>query len=555
MLANVPVYVGGQDGRTDKDLSVVGRHQRPGLPVRQLGRAGRPARRRQARRRASCGRWPRPRPTAWKHSGIFFFSPTAKIEEGKDKGAFGLAYAYQGPLKSAYRAGGAGRPACPRPTSRHAAVRVEEAGAPGGGRRLRLRARTSTCRSARYLPIYQGGAQMLLNAIGWTIEDEALTPVRTKTLTARPLQVDRPAPRWRFRSCNIAGVPAAFMRVRRRALAAPPRRAAKARSCSPRPCPPRLTSGTTPMNRKTLLALATFAGLGILAVIALTPAREGRTHVRSPAPDRPAGHGRHRHASRSPRPAPPPMIKNEGGKYKVTAPVALRRRRGGGQGGVRGAGEDGRLRPGDREEGEAGRVRGRRQERHPRGRQGEGRQGRWPTSIVGKSTGPGTMVRPAGKDEIWQASGISRTCSTRARPTGATRASPPSPPATPSRSRWWPRTAPRRSLKKTGAKAGSRGQVGGRRIVGRRSTSCDNAVPNGIVSARSRSGRRTTSPTAPSWPTRAWTPPALTVTVALKGGKKVTVADRQQEGRRRLLRQDARGAAGVPGQEVQRWSG
>ena len=31
---------------------------------------------------------------------------------------------------------------------------------------------------------------MLFNAIGWTIEDEALTPVRTKTLTARPIQIE-----------------------------------------------------------------------------------------------------------------------------------------------------------------------------------------------------------------------------------------------------------------------------------------------------------------------------------------------------------------------------
>ena len=44
----------------------------------------------------------------------------------------------------------------------------------------------------RYLPIYQEGAQMLFNAIGWTTEDEALTPVRTKTLTARPIQIESP---------------------------------------------------------------------------------------------------------------------------------------------------------------------------------------------------------------------------------------------------------------------------------------------------------------------------------------------------------------------------
>ena len=35
---------------------------------------------------------------------------------------------------------------------------------------------------SRYFPIYEGGARVLLNAIGWMLEDEALTPVRTKTL-------------------------------------------------------------------------------------------------------------------------------------------------------------------------------------------------------------------------------------------------------------------------------------------------------------------------------------------------------------------------------------
>ena len=37
---------------------------------------------------------------------MFFFSPTTKIEEGKEKGSYGLAYAYQGPLKSAYAPAG-----------------------------------------------------------------------------------------------------------------------------------------------------------------------------------------------------------------------------------------------------------------------------------------------------------------------------------------------------------------------------------------------------------------------------------------------------------------
>jgi len=62
----------------------------------------------------------------------------------------------------------------------------------------------------RYLPIYQEGGQMLLNAMGWATEDEQLTPVRTKTLTARPIQVEASAAtalQW----INIAGVPLAFV--------------------------------------------------------------------------------------------------------------------------------------------------------------------------------------------------------------------------------------------------------------------------------------------------------------------------------------------------------
>ena len=64
---------------------------------------------------------------------------------------------------------------------------------------------------ARYIPLYQGGAQMLFNGISWTMEDEALTPVRTKTLNARPIQVDSDAQATTLKAINIAGVPLAFI--------------------------------------------------------------------------------------------------------------------------------------------------------------------------------------------------------------------------------------------------------------------------------------------------------------------------------------------------------
>jgi hypothetical protein len=42
-------------------------------------------------------------------------------------------------------------------------------------------------------------------------EDEALTPVRTKTLAARPIQIESDAAVTALKAINIAGVPLAFI--------------------------------------------------------------------------------------------------------------------------------------------------------------------------------------------------------------------------------------------------------------------------------------------------------------------------------------------------------
>jgi hypothetical protein len=64
---------------------------------------------------------------------------------------------------------------------------------------------------SRYLPFYGGGGQMLFNAISWTLEDEALTPVRGKTVTARPIEVASDGSVVAVKVINIAGVPALFI--------------------------------------------------------------------------------------------------------------------------------------------------------------------------------------------------------------------------------------------------------------------------------------------------------------------------------------------------------
>ncbi len=150
-------------------------------------------------------------PTSWKVSGFFFFSPQAKIEETKDKGPFGLAFAYQGPLKSAFPS--AAPPAAPgMSTPPDPNAPPSESVKPA---RLMVVgdsdfASDEYVQLARYLPIYQNGAQLLFNGISWTLEDEALTPVRAKTITARPIQIESDQKVALVKWGNIFGLPIAF---------------------------------------------------------------------------------------------------------------------------------------------------------------------------------------------------------------------------------------------------------------------------------------------------------------------------------------------------------
>jgi hypothetical protein len=61
------------------------------------------------------------------------------------------------------------------------------------------------------VPAYQNGAQMLFNAISWTIEDETLTAVRTKSVASRPLRPDADAKAGLYKTVNVAGVPLLFI--------------------------------------------------------------------------------------------------------------------------------------------------------------------------------------------------------------------------------------------------------------------------------------------------------------------------------------------------------
>lgn len=209
MLANLPLFVGVKaEEIDDKELSVLAGVNALVFPygssVELTGplAGGKPA-------QGKVWTLARTSPGAWKQTGFFFFSPQKPIEEGKEKGSVAMAYAYQGPLKTAYPSADATGMSSPDAAGKP----LQEAKKP-----VRLVvvgdsdfASDDYMQMARFLPVYQGGGQMLFNAISWTVEDEALTPVRSKTVGARSITVASESTPTTVKAINIAGVPLAFI--------------------------------------------------------------------------------------------------------------------------------------------------------------------------------------------------------------------------------------------------------------------------------------------------------------------------------------------------------
>ncbi len=211
MLKNYPVFVGVEtDDQGDKDFSVLAGVKALVFPyassVELTGplQSGTPA-------QGKLWTLAKSSDTAWTKSGFFVVSPGQDLKpDPKDhRGVVGLGYAFQGPLKSAYPS-----------ASPNAGMSVpDSANAPLNESKKPVRlvvfgdsdfASDEYLQMSRFLPIYQGGAQLLFNAIGWTLEDEALTPVRTKTVAARPIPQIDDHKVTALKSINIAGVPLAF---------------------------------------------------------------------------------------------------------------------------------------------------------------------------------------------------------------------------------------------------------------------------------------------------------------------------------------------------------
>jgi gliding-associated putative ABC transporter substrate-binding component GldG len=212
MLATLPVFLGTETEEIkDKDFSVLAGITALVFPFgSSVDLVGPLAGGKPTQPGARLWTLARTSPQAWKHSGFFFFAPNQPMEEGKEKGSYALGYAYNGTLKSAYPS------AAPPPGMSN----PDQAATPPSESKKPVRlvvvgdsdfANDEYLQAARFFPPYQNGVGMLFNAISWTAEDETLTSLRTKSVTARPLKASADEKAGAIKFINIAGVPLAFI--------------------------------------------------------------------------------------------------------------------------------------------------------------------------------------------------------------------------------------------------------------------------------------------------------------------------------------------------------
>ena len=272
------------------------------------------------------------------------------------------------------------------------------------------------------------------------------------------------------------------------------------------------------MNRKTLLALATVAGLALITIIALTRPQKGETasDKARPVPKMTAADVESLEVTKN---GVTSVIKNDGGKYKVTAPVAYAADEPVAKAAFEGLGKmdvsDLVTEKTDKQaefevddkagihmvvKGKGGKV--------------------LADLIVGKTTGPGTMVRLSGKNEIWTATGISKYLFDKSAADWRDKSITAFTLADAERVEVATKDGGKTIVKKTGAKAGPEDawEVVESSV---KIDKLDHSVPNGIASALSIWKANDFADGA-KLADVGLEPAALTVTVGLKGGKKVT---------------------------------
>jgi len=271
------------------------------------------------------------------------------------------------------------------------------------------------------------------------------------------------------------------------------------------------------MNRKTLYALATFAGLGILAVIALTRPQKGERSSDHPRPVAKINSADVETIEVT-KAGATTVIKHDG-KYSVTAPVPYAADEAVAKAAFEGVGKmdvsdlvtEQKSKQAEFEVDDKSGI-------HLVAKAKGGKV--LADVIVGKSTGPGTMVRPAGKDEVWQATGISRYMFDKTPADWRDKSITTFTAGDAEKIEVATKEGGKTIVKKTGSKVGPEDAWD---VVESsvKIDKLDNAVPNGIASGMAM-WKAQDFGDAVKPADAGLEPPALTVTVDLKGGKKAT---------------------------------
>jgi gliding-associated putative ABC transporter substrate-binding component GldG len=146
-------------------------------------------------------------PSSYKHTGFAMVSPDMKFEgAGKENKSYAFGYAYQGPLKSAFVS---------EPAAAVSATDKQPLAESQKPVRLVVLGNAAFASDewsglARFMPVFAAGAQLFYNAVGWTVEDEALIPLRSKTMDSRALPALSERKATAVQWVNILGLPVAF---------------------------------------------------------------------------------------------------------------------------------------------------------------------------------------------------------------------------------------------------------------------------------------------------------------------------------------------------------
>ncbi len=158
---------------------------------------------------------------AWRQKGFMVLQPTVPLKPGDEKGPFPFGYSVEGKLKSFF----AGKPypndkgekVTPNPNVSlppDAEKPIDEAQSPA---RLLVMGSANMVSDmylsgvSRYIPVYQIDLAFALNVIDWLAQDKALSSIRAKAITQRPITYASDSTPTVLKAVNIVGVPLAFI--------------------------------------------------------------------------------------------------------------------------------------------------------------------------------------------------------------------------------------------------------------------------------------------------------------------------------------------------------